>query len=58
MSHRSGPAPRAQLSVWCLWQIDNGGDVLVVKYVTYGEVIVLEILPSYLGNSWTLSKKV
>ena len=36
-------------------EVDNGGYVLIVEYVVDGEVIVLEILPSYLGNSWTLS---
>ena len=38
-------------------EVDHGGAVLIVEYVIDGDqlVIVLEILPSYLGNSRTLS---
>ena len=49
MSHRSDPAPLAQLSVWrfgAVCEVDNGGYVLIVEYVVDGEVIVLKILPS------------
>ena len=42
MSHRSDPAPLAQLSVWCglvrFTEVDNGGYVLIVEYVVDGEV--------------------
>ena len=56
MSHQSGPVPLAQLSVYnAVCEVDNSGlDVLVVEYVIDGEVIVLEILASYLGSSRTL----
>ena len=41
-----------------IYEVDNSGDMLAIKDVVDGEVIILKVVPSKLCNGWTLFEKV